>query len=61
MFAAIGLAYQFNMTAIWAINHNKNDEKTYNVVDLRTRTGRDHEKIGDGSKIAIRSAALPLI
>jgi hypothetical protein len=48
MFAAIGLAYQLKFTAIWAINHNKNEENSYNVVDLRTRTGRDHEKIVDG-------------
>jgi hypothetical protein len=57
MFAAIGLAYQLKMTKIWAINHNKEEENTYNVVDLRTRTGRDQENMKDDSEIA--KGALP--
>ena len=60
MFAAIGLAYQLKKKTIWAIDYSTDNDNTYKVADLRTRAGRDHEKIVDGSKIAILSAATHL-
>jgi hypothetical protein len=57
IFAAIGLAHQLKMTAIWAINTNNDDPTTYEVTDLRTRAGRDKEKIKDGSDKAKRTTA----
>jgi hypothetical protein len=44
IFAAIGLAHQLKMTAIWAINTNNDDPTTYEVTDLRTRGEETRKK-----------------